>query len=592
MRATAGQVGLRDEGAPPAGKVAAAGEGREAGAWAGPPTAAGRGDSFGELCLFPEAFGAARRETAVAETWVEAYCLRADRLPEIRAAFPEVVVRLREYCAMRALERDAAAHARPLAASGAAVAVAARMKGLGAQPCRMKKAVEGMRRGLVARIESLVLLPAAGERCSPSFRLLMQAPPSQRLASYGCGDASSGGHFMRLDSEPGLAAQHASQGAEGAAASTEQAAYSALATWLNISCAVSAQGELLYVEHGAITGPARSLGFFLPGRSTYRALEEAEVAQRHGALGGGRQLFGCVVLLFTAGNAPAAGACGQTLELFSRTAADFDAFGNTVVRLLIAAKATEDDISTARPANGEADKGPCPNLDTQNQHTDYGVSLVGVNKDLSNLAKTSAGQTEPAAPLSLSEAAPAVNLAKAAVLENQPEADALIAFATSLFERLQFRLDSHLADIDRRIGMLVNYIPEVDSLPLPPPQQQCHSPLQCINPLPKQMREGVDILGEVLISNQMSLRANVGSEAGGVEYRLPAESKMALSVSRQNGDEIKSCQVLVSFCIHWHPIHDDSTSNPFGPIPYVIYFVNYPDLFYREVLQTILEAIP
>jgi hypothetical protein len=104
-----GRVALRPDPLAPAPARPAAGMAAAAAAAAAacvPPAEAGRGDAFGELGLFPEALGAARREAAVAETWVEAYALRADRVPELHAAHPELVARLRDFCAMRAMTFD------------------------------------------------------------------------------------------------------------------------------------------------------------------------------------------------------------------------------------------------------------------------------------------------------------------------------------------------------------------------------------------------------------------------------------------------------------------------------------------------------
>ena len=137
----------------------------------GLPTCAERGDVFGELCMFPEAHGTVRRETAVAETWVEAYCLTADRVEKIRASYPEIVVRLREYCAMRALEID-------FYSDSHAGASAVRGHCLGTQPCRMRRAAEGIRRTLVSHAETDILLPAAG-----SANLNGARRPGQRLSS-------------------------------------------------------------------------------------------------------------------------------------------------------------------------------------------------------------------------------------------------------------------------------------------------------------------------------------------------------------------------------------------------------------------------
>jgi CRP-like cAMP-binding protein len=228
------RVGPPRVGPPPAGGGAA--EEAEA--------ALGRGDTFGELALFPDLAGPLRLDAATARGPVAALALRPAQLADVAAAYPDAARRLRDLAA--ALAADARARARgapppPAAAEGA--------EGLPA--CGIAARVRRVRKALVDRLERDLLLPAAardGPRGPAVLRLLLLPP---------AGGGGRGG------------------GARGA------------------SCAVSGGGEVLAVEHtpeGVAAAAPVSLGWAVPGRPAIRVLDAGGGADAGGG-GGGRFAF-------------------------------------------------------------------------------------------------------------------------------------------------------------------------------------------------------------------------------------------------------------------------------------------------------------
>ena len=113
------------------------------------------GGSFGELALFPERFGPARLDTAVADTEAELYALSAARFADVAAEFPYVADRLRDFCRLRflALQHRAPALPAPGAAGGAG----------GGALCKVSVRIAELKRDLVLVREAQLLAPAAGE---------------------------------------------------------------------------------------------------------------------------------------------------------------------------------------------------------------------------------------------------------------------------------------------------------------------------------------------------------------------------------------------------------------------------------------------
>ena len=515
-----GRVALRADGAPPPPHRAAAAAAaaappsdspvpgaRRGGAAGAPPSVAERGDAFGELCLFPEEHGGARRESAVAETWVEAYCLRADRLPEIGAAHPELVARLRSFCAARALvldAADAAAAGRNAAGGGGGRTVAQGAHSLGSQPCRLRQAAETILRGLVARAEETRLLPEAGPGCSAVFHLMARLPPpaAAHSTTMHCSSGGVGGGRVGKGNCAGLgwnqppppdstlqwkswsmstpdgswkqdvglpaAAGHFTFG--GSSASHVPLGDHGLEpgqpTWQGVSCALSARGELLCLPHGDPHGPVRSLGFVRPGLSTYRALGAREVALRKGTLpGGGPLLLGCSVLVFPSRSEACAREAGESVIFLTRKAEDRDAFGIAVVRHLLAPPDPALDDSAAAVCDIAV------------------VTAAAVDDKAGSFRTKSAGQNGwtgsscggPGDREAAESAAAASDCGRGGA--------ALEELVTTLFNQLQGRLDLHVASIDCRIEKLLAVISPPSqgmhvcprekgqgTLPQPPPQ--------------------------------------------------------------------------------------------------------------------------
>ena len=114
------------------------------------------GGSFGELALFPDRFGPARLDTAVADSDVEAYALPAARFAGVAAEFPYAADRLRELCRLRLL---ALLHRGPGPAAAGAGGGGSRAGGL----CAVNVRISEAKRDLILMREARLLAPAAGE---------------------------------------------------------------------------------------------------------------------------------------------------------------------------------------------------------------------------------------------------------------------------------------------------------------------------------------------------------------------------------------------------------------------------------------------
>ncbi len=416
----------------------------------GSPPCAERGDVFGELCMFPEDHGAVRRETAIAETWVQAYCLTADRVEKIRASYPEIVVRLREFCAMRALEADSSPEQHGIAS-------AVRGHCLGTQPCRMRKATEGIRRMLISRAEADVLLPAAGPGSSALFHLTIRLPPQPPPTASAAQNDFSGRWVPSLKQSSGFSPARPANGSGPG----EKVGSSADGTdheqqpLQNISCVISTRGELLYVVHGYPRSAIRSLGFIRPGRSTYRALNEQEVTRRSGLLSNGRPLFGCAVLVFPCELSPESEAdpadCGQRLVLFSRNLDNLDSFGIAVVRLLLASPESGDRQSPVAHAAAPAGEGQ--GCDSEPK----GMDSYRCQRSASSVESRENAEDSASAELrGLGALRLPGNRAKDALDGDKDNTGAFaVHVATVVLERLEARFDQHRVDIENRIERML-----------------------------------------------------------------------------------------------------------------------------------------
>ena len=208
----------------------------------------GPGDIFGELALFPELADPIRYETAVAETFVSAYSLSFDKLPALAEKYPNVLTLLLELSTLRLAARSI---------QGKGIRPLPRARGKSTQPCRIKALVSQLQRGLLVRKVLDVLVPASGPEGSKVLDMFMT---SNEVGQRG---------------------------------------------WIAISCVLSERGELLCLENtlaGAVSKQAKSLGFFVAGESSFRALSVSEVdvaadfAFREGS---GERPHGCSVLTFS-----------------------------------------------------------------------------------------------------------------------------------------------------------------------------------------------------------------------------------------------------------------------------------------------------
>jgi CRP-like cAMP-binding protein len=226
------------------------------------------GGTFGELALFPDLLPPVRPETAVADSWVVTYMLPAAAVPELEALYPQVVGRLREYCRLKLADWRARGHS----LQGHSLQAAAGLQAAGGRghTCRLRTMIAQMQRDLLLVKEQGELLPAAGEFGALGRKVLkLMVSPAEAGSGGGEDD----------DDDAGDAAGRL----------------------VSASCVLSADGELLCIEHtteGILARGLRSLGRVVPASAggRRRLLTGDEVRRLTGAVGkGGAMLFGCRV---------------------------------------------------------------------------------------------------------------------------------------------------------------------------------------------------------------------------------------------------------------------------------------------------------
>ena len=226
---------------------------------AAPTATAGEGDTFGELGLFPDVYGAVRTDRAVADSWGWGYALSAADMPELEARYPAVAERLRELCTLKGLQRSM----ETCAVAGGGSETARRESGV---PCQIQMRCERLKAELLHRREAELLVPLTGEVCPDILPLLRRAP---------AGRSGSSRSLLSLAAPAGAELQ-------------------------SLSCVLSGRGELLCVEHslaGIAAGRATSLGFLRLGGGGLRVLGREELARFGG--GGRRRIFGLALCLFS-----------------------------------------------------------------------------------------------------------------------------------------------------------------------------------------------------------------------------------------------------------------------------------------------------
>ncbi len=141
----------------------------------------------------------------------------------------------------------------------------------------------------------------------------------------------------------------------------------------------------------------------------------------------------------------------------------------------------------------------------------------------------------------------------AAVPDRDTGADAFLTFATSLFDRLQVRLDSHLADIDKRIEKLLTHVaasasdvdlppPSPPPPPPPPPLLQNQHSSQQNQHSSKHVQTSREKLEKVSGSTQLRLTEKMEVDTGCMEGKLPSENKKIEGNLGEGGP----CQVTLS----------------------------------------------
>ena len=230
---------------------------------------AGEGDTFGELGLFPDVYGAVRTDRAVAASWGWGYALSATDMPELEARHPGAAERLRELCAIKSLHKR-------MASSATTVDGPDIRRRDSAPPCPLQMRCERLKAELLHRREAELLVPLTGEVCPDILPLLRRAP---------AGSAGSSRSLLGRAAPAGAELQ-------------------------SVSCVLSERGELLCVEHslaGIAAGRATSLGLLRPGGGGLRVLGREELARFGG--GGRRRIFGLALRLLP----PEAEPCGSRL---------------------------------------------------------------------------------------------------------------------------------------------------------------------------------------------------------------------------------------------------------------------------------------
>lgn len=207
------------------------------------------------------------------------------RFHELQENCPEVVAELRELCELRAAECRCAL-AKYSADTPATPAFVGNR--------RLHKAVEQARAQLVCRREEDVLLPAAG--CKTEDLLTLYRPASLLPITT----KVNSGEILQQSAV--LPQPLATLGFSSAAGTTRM---------IGMSCALTEQGELLYLDHtatGLEAAQPASLGWLRPGVSAMRSLRDAEIRERfpgahspgQHAVAGSRRLFGCAINLVNA----------------------------------------------------------------------------------------------------------------------------------------------------------------------------------------------------------------------------------------------------------------------------------------------------
>jgi CRP-like cAMP-binding protein len=214
-----------------------------------PPTVAGAGDVFGEPALFPKLMPPFRAETAVAQNTVVAFSLSVDALAEVAGHYPALGERLEELCMLRLADRQHNGLSEPNRAKAR----------VNAQPCRLRALVAQLQRALLHRWEREVLVPASG-------------PDGSRVLSlFTARGSGRGDGRVRL---------------------------------VGVSCVMTGRGELLCVEHspaGVAGERPLSLGFYVPGQSSFRVLTQDEsIAQTAGSSAAAGAPHGCSLIVFCA----------------------------------------------------------------------------------------------------------------------------------------------------------------------------------------------------------------------------------------------------------------------------------------------------
>ena len=216
------------------------------------------GGTFGELAIFPDLISPLRYESAVASSWVIAYTLAQDEIPGLRAMYPEVIMRLHELCLLKIADGRARGHLVSAQAQLHSIA------GASVKNCKLKTMIAQMQRDLLQVKEQSELMTASLELGQHKKKLLKLLVKSDKK------DENCLNNSSQLTS---------------------------------VSFVLSCEGELLCIEHttsGITRENPKSLGFVMPGKSTYRQLNTDEVRRLLGYVGrGGAQLFGFCVSLYS-----------------------------------------------------------------------------------------------------------------------------------------------------------------------------------------------------------------------------------------------------------------------------------------------------
>jgi CRP-like cAMP-binding protein len=219
-----------------------------------PAKVAEAGDIFGEAALFPDVSPPYRLETATATSWVIVFVLPAAEVPKIAAQYPYIIDKLKELCQLKVADDRTKGFENTVAEEVALLSCGV------VQHCPLKSMIAQMQRDLLIIKEQMVLNPASGEGGSRIMKLLVK---SQFLHHQG------GDHDLT-----------------------------------SISSVISKQGELLCIEHttpGISSEGLQSLGFIVPGMSSYRVMESEEVRRLVGKSSKGAQLFGCSIVTYSQG---------------------------------------------------------------------------------------------------------------------------------------------------------------------------------------------------------------------------------------------------------------------------------------------------